>query len=130
MNTTNIHAKLVEIITSAQSVGADVYAVVQREAPELAREIVLARMVQSSVEMFAACIAAVTSVLVVRWAIGIAKKDDESEGVQVIAVVSGLVAAGVIAISIPNSVSKSIMLLKCIITPRIVFIEEVGRLLK
>lgn len=130
MNTNNIiETKLIEIISSAQAVGADVYAVVQREAPELAREVVLGVAIESA--SYVVIWGVIITILSIASFVITKKypKDryDEPHGATV---ASWKVTACALIVFGGVCISQTPIILKSIFTPRVVFMQELGKLTK
>lgn len=127
-----IQNKLLEVITSAQRVGGDVYEYVQREAPKLAEEVVVSAGIDASGMIILCGIGIAVSVVVARWC----KKSWDADGAKdcyadapgyVMGIVLSILLAGVCASRGADSIQTVI---KCKYAPRIVFIQEISKLLK
>lgn len=122
-----IKSKLLEIITSAQATATDAYTLVKTQAPELAREVVLARGIDVGVGItfYTAC--GVISIISARQAFKhMADKSFESDGK---AFFTGFLAFMFGIAFVPLGLNV-VAFLQCIFTPRVVFLQEVAKLLK
>lgn len=127
MNTTNIiETKLIEIISSAQAVGADVYAVVQREAPELAREVVLSVGIEAA--SYVVIWTGVTLVTGIIFLKALKKYDNDADQPPVM--LSGTLFVISLLIALLVTLSQGPDILKSIFTPRVVFMQEISKLIK
>lgn len=130
MNTNNIiETKLIEIISSAQAVGADVYAVVQREAPELAREVVLGVAIESAsyVVIWGVIVLVLNTI-----ARKVQKKypQDKYGEPQGPTMTAYTISACAFLIFTAVCIKQTPTILKSIFTPRVVFMQELGKLSK
>jgi hypothetical protein len=126
--TPEIKTKLLEIITSAQQVGGDIYAYVQREAPELAREVVVSAGIDAAGELTWHSLAAMALIAAAVWCgreYKNIKRDEDGTGYFM-----GIVLTSVAAvIAIGCLIGDVQVLIKCKYAPRIVFLQQVSKLI-
>lgn len=127
--TNQLESKLTEILTSAQGVGTDIYAVVQREAPELAREVVVNAVVNNATDLIlgAAGSLACLGILIFTWRrLRSAKDYEDTMGYLVIFIVTAVI----IIPCIGGTINSAGDLARCYYAPRVVFIQEAARIVK
>lgn len=125
-----IQSKLLEVITSAQQVGGDIYAYVQREAPELAREVVVSAAIDAVGNFTWRSLVAIALIAAAVWC-GRAYKNMKPDDWNAPGYISGLVSTSVAAaIAISCALGDVQVLIKCKYTPRIVFLKEVSSIAK
>lgn len=127
--TPEIKTKLLEIITSAQQVGGDIYAYVQREAPELAREVVVSAGIDAVGDFAWRSLAAIAFISAAVWCGRGYKKTNRSDFDGPGYIMGLVLSVGAAIITIACSVGDVKTLVKCKYAPRIVFLQQVSKLI-
>ena len=123
-----LKSKLLEILTAAQKAGGDAYDYVKREAPELAREMVLWNVVDCAVALVFGLLALVAAGWIWRqlksnWEQWESRYDGRSIGYP-------LLLAGALIIGVIVTYCNTIALLQAHYAPRVFFFMSCKELLK